>query len=442
MKHEAGRNNGWDPEEWIKRMTEEVEPWPDPVDGKALLDEMSAAVQRVVVLGQWAVEAICLWVLHSYAFELRDITTYLGIESPQHRCGKSTLLDLLGLLVNRPVRAANISPPAFYRAIEEKRPVLLIDETDTFLHTEELRGIFNAGYQRDGAFVIRVASEVSSSGTGPDNGGAGSNGNRSERASRLVTFSCWCPKAIARIGRLPQTLADRCIVIVMQRKLPSERCERLRDIDALALRRKCARFVVDHAEAIASAKPAVPQGLNDRAADIWEPLLALADLAGGDWPDRARQAALGLSVSAQESDPMGSLLMDILELFLRSGEDRHFSRTIAEWLKMSEERPWTALKRGQTVTPQWLAQQLHTYGVRPKTMRIGSDRAKGYEREDFTETFRRYIPQSEIEAFKKELKEQSAQTNQQTGAEPAQGEEVNGASGQRCLTQRRKDAKE
>jgi hypothetical protein len=200
--------------------------------------------------------------------------------------------------------------------------------------------------------------------------------------------------------------------------------------------------VVDHAEAIASAKPAVPQGLNDRAADIWEPLLALADLAGGDWPDRARQAALGLSVSAQESDPMGSLLMDILELFLRSGEDRHFSRTIAEWLKMSEERPWTALKRGQTVTPQWLAQQLHTYGVRPKTMRIGSDRAKGYEREDFTETFRRYIPQSEIEAFKKELKEQSAQTNQQTGAEPAQGEEVNGASGQRCLTQRRKDAKE
>jgi hypothetical protein len=123
---------------------------------------------------------------------------------------------------------------------------------------------------------------------------------------------------------------------------------------------------------------------------------------------------------------MGSRLMDILELFLRSGQDRHFSRTIVEWLKMSEERPWTALKQGKTVTPQWLAQQLHTYGLRPKTMRIGNDRAKGYEREDFTETFRRYIRQSEIEAFKKELREQSAQTKQETGAKPPGAEEVNG----------------
>ena len=123
---------------------------------------------------------------------------------------------------------------------------------------------------------------------------------------------------------------------------------------------------------------------------------------------------------------MGSLLMDILELFLRSGQDRQFSRTIAAWLNMSEERPWTALKRGKTVTPQWLAQQLHTYGIRPKTMRIGEERAKGYVREDFHEAFRRYIPQSEIEAFKKELREQSAQTKQETSAKPAQGEEADG----------------
>jgi len=240
-------------------------------------------VQRVVVLSKWAVEAICLWVLHTYAFELREITTYLGIESPQHRCGKSTLLDLLGLLVNRPVRAANISPPAFYRTIEEERPALLVDETDTFLYSQELMGTLNAGYQRAGAFVIRVTSEVSNCGTEVGNGATGANGkgNGGGNASRRVKFSCWCPKAIARIGRLPQTLADRCIVVVMQRKLPSERCERLRDIDAETLRRKCLRFVLDHAEAIRAAKPAIPEGMNDRAANIWEPLLAVADLAGG-----------------------------------------------------------------------------------------------------------------------------------------------------------------
>jgi len=158
--------------------------------------------------------------------------------------------------------------------------VLLVDETDTFLYTDELRGILNAGYQRHGAFVIRVTSEVSGSGTAGENGASGS-GNGGGSSSRLVKFSCWCPKAIARIGRLPQTLADRCIVVVMQRKLPSERCERLRDIDAETLRRKCLRFVLDHAEAIRAAKPAIPEGMNDRAANIWEPLLAVADLAGG-----------------------------------------------------------------------------------------------------------------------------------------------------------------
>jgi hypothetical protein len=147
--------------------------------------------------------------------------------------------------------------------------------------------------------------------------------------------------------------------------------------------------------------------------------------AGWDWPERARQAAVALSVRAQESDPMGSLLMDILELFLRTGKDRHFSRTVTEWLKMSEERPWMVLQRGKTVTPQWLAQQLQTYEIRPKTMRIGEERAKGYEMEDFKEAFRRYIPRSEYESFRKEIEEQWAQGKERTSERPANGEGVN-----------------
>jgi hypothetical protein len=90
---------------------------------------------------------------------------------------------------------------------------------------------------------------------------------------------------------------------------------------------------------------------------------------------------------------------------LRSGKERLFTRTMAEWLSMLEDRPWAALKRGKGVTGQWLAQQLQGYGIRPKTMRIGEDRAKGYEAQDFREVFRRYIPAGDLEVYKAELKE-------------------------------------
>src|SRR5215472_8339575 len=121
----------WSPGDWVVSLRER-EPWTEPVNGRALLDELVKAVERFVVLPKWAIEAVVLWVVHTYAFELREVTTYLGIESPQHRCGKSTLLDVLGLIVNRAVRMANITPPAFFRVIAETRPSFLIDEADTF----------------------------------------------------------------------------------------------------------------------------------------------------------------------------------------------------------------------------------------------------------------------------------------------------------------------
>src|SRR5205085_4096102 len=139
---------------------EEVEPWIEPVDGRVLLNELEETVRRFVVLPKWAAETVALWILHTYAFELRDVSTYLGIESPEKRCGKTTLLSILSRLVNRPVAAANISPSAFFRVIEEVRPTLLIDEADTFLRgNDELRGILNSGYSRKTAYVVRVVSE-------------------------------------------------------------------------------------------------------------------------------------------------------------------------------------------------------------------------------------------------------------------------------------------
>jgi len=151
---------------------------------------------------------------------------------------------------------------------------------DTFLTgNDQLRGILNAGYHRKTAFVLRATNSPRSS----------ENSQQSTNDYQLARFSCWCPKALAKIGPFPDTLADRCIIIRMQRKTSAEKCDRSRDLDAVPLKQQCLRFVADHAAEIATAKPQLPPELNDRAADIWEPLLVLADLAGAtgpNWLDR------------------------------------------------------------------------------------------------------------------------------------------------------------
>jgi hypothetical protein len=215
-------------------------------------------------------------------------------------------------------------------------------------------------------------------------------------------FSCWCPKLISQIGRLPETLADRCIVIRIQRKTPNESCERLRNLEATTLKGQCARFVLDHQAQIAGAQPQLPSGLSDRATDIWEPLLVLAELAGGHWPELARQAALNLSASAQASNPIGSLLLDMFVIFTLQQTDRLFTRTLVADLSARADRPWIEMLRGKVITDRWLAQQLRPYGIQPRTFRIGEAMAKGYFLEDCKETFRRYIPRAELEALKAE----------------------------------------
>jgi len=429
----------------------EVEPWPEAVSGAALLEELELLLGRFVVLPKWGAETLALWVLHTYAFPLRDVSTYLGLESPEKRCGKTTLLTVLSELVNRPVVAANISSPALFRLIEETRPTLLIDEADTLLQgNDELRGILNSGYTRKTAYVVRVANQLThyrlrGHATDPESrkqkaetrnadpaalradglerGGDGEQ-EVSQWATRLARYSCWCPKVMAAIGRLPDTLADRCIVVRMQRKRTDEECERLRNLEATPLRQRCARFVLDHEEGIAGARPAAPPNLNDRAADIWEPLLALADLAGGAWPEKARQAASGLTGSGQESNPIGALLLDIMVAFLEEGSERIHSRRLVERLNHAGDRPWVELSKGKELSELWLAQQLRPYGIRPKTLRIGKIVAKGYLRGEFGEVFRRYIPRSEVEALRATMEAAEGQadsTNDEAVPECPQG---------------------
>jgi hypothetical protein len=381
-----------------------VEPWPEPVDGAVLLSDLKETFRRFVVLPKWAAETLALWTVHTYVFQCRDVSTYLGVESPEKRCGKTTLLTLLSELVHRPVVAANISSPALFRVIEEVRPTLLIDEADTFLQgNDELRGILNSGYSRKTAYVVRVANRVTQYHPPASDGEAAPTGDgaglAARNTTRLVRFSCWCPKILAAIGRLPETLADRCIVLRMQRKTERETCERLKDLDALPLRQRCARFAHDQGLNIAAAMPAMPRDMHDRAGDIWEPLLALADLAGGPWPEWARQAATGLTVSAQGNSPMVTLLSGIALQFFSTGAPQLSSCKIVASLNNSANYPWETIRQGKKISEHWLAEQLRPYGIRPRTIRIGPTTAKGYYAEEFMEVFRRYVPKAEFEAY-------------------------------------------
>src|SRR5579859_169932 len=159
----------------------EVEPWPEPVDLGVLLDELVRTIGSFVILPKWGAETLALWVVHTFAFNLRDVTTYIGLESPQHRCGKSTLVTVLSELANRTVVASNVSSSALFRVIEEVRPTLLIDEVDTFLGgNEEMRGILNAGYTRKTAYVLRVVNDWGKQRI-EDNGLGQGRGEREER---------------------------------------------------------------------------------------------------------------------------------------------------------------------------------------------------------------------------------------------------------------------
>ncbi len=412
----------------LSRSNIPVGPWPSTVIGHELLDAIRTLLSRFVVLPKWAAETLALWVVHTYGSELRDVTTYLGIESPDKGCGKTTLITVLTDLANRAMVASNISPSAFFRVIEELRPTLLIDEADTFLQgNDQLRGILNAGYKKKTAIVWRVdnspnngkddfhfvpkLSSASETCNDPQNGkddvhvapknaGLGhlsSGFSNSPAGAGLRQFSSWCPKAISQIGRLPDTLADRCIIIRMHRKLPREACERLRSLDTPDLRRQCARFIQDHAREIANATPEIPPNLSDRAAEIWEPLLAIADLSGGHWPDTARKAASALSANTQENNPIVSLLLDILVAFVVSGEKRLLSRSFISHLTASSDRPWMDLPKAQIINDRWLANQLRPYDVKSRTLRFGEHVGRGYCLEDFEEAFRRYIPKTELE---------------------------------------------
>jgi len=279
---------------------------------------------------------------------------------------------------------SSLTPAVLFRVIDKHRPTLIADEVDSWLNDEksELRGVFNAAHWRTGAVIPRCV--------GDDHD--------------VQLFNAFGAKVIAMIGRPSATMLSRSITITLRRKTARERVEplreeRLRD-DLAPLRQRWRRWALDHLDALRNHEPTMPADMPiNRASDNWRPLLSIADLAGGDWPARARAAALVLSgVRVSEDEPVNvKLLADVQAVFRDRGAPEHLSsEDIIVTLKSLPESPWADWNNGRGITAAQLASRLRDFGTGPhglrtRETRTGDKTGKRWHREDFTDAWSRYV---------------------------------------------------
>jgi hypothetical protein len=345
-----------------------------------VLEDVEQFITRFVSFTSRAqADATTLWTAHTHGLDFAQTSPYLAVTSPEKRSGKTRLLEVLELLVKEPWRMATPSEAVLFRHIHDAHPTLLFDEIDAVFgpkagrDNDGKRAILNAGYRR-GTFVPRMVGEGTK--------------------QHVENFDVFCPKALAGIGKLPDTVADRSIAIRLHRRKRDEPVERLRyrvvRPQGEALRDELSAVMGQ--QDLADKLPDLPSELNDRAADGWEPLLAIADAAGGRWPEHARLAAVILSaVSDADEQGLGiKLLDDIRTVLAEIPEDRIPTAKLKDRLRREEEWPWLE----KNLTPTMLARLLKKYEIKPKTIKPGggADSAKGYKREDFEEVFERYLP--------------------------------------------------
>lgn len=351
-------------------------------DGATVLDAVEAMLSRFVAFPtEHARVAVTLWVIHTHALDAFETTPRLALLSPEPGSGKTRVLEILELLCLRPLLTVNVTPAYLFRKVADEAgpPTLLYDEIDTVFgpkarDNEDIRGMLNAGYRRGataGRCVIR---------------------GKTVEVEELPAFAA-C--ALAGLDDLPDTIMSRSIVVRMRRRAPDEQVEsyrrRVHAEDGHTLRDRVAEWAGSVWEQLDGAWPTLPPGIEDRNADVWEPLLAIAEAAGGDWPDRARRSAV-----AHVADARGNargfgvqLLADLRVVF--GQEDFLTTETILTALHALEESPWADL-RGKPLDARGLSKRLGKYEVRPQQQRLGDRNQRGYQRGHLLDAWVRYLP--------------------------------------------------
>lgn len=355
-------------------------------EGATLLADVEAFLSRFVAYPSEATRvAHVLWCAHAHRMQAWESTPRLAFLSPEPGSGKSRALEVTELLVPAPLMTTNVSPAALFRSIgaEAGPPTLLFDEIDTVFgprakDNEDLRGLLNAGHRR-GATTLRCV-----------NSGKGNE-------QTVEHFPAYCAVALAGLGDLPDTILTRSVVVRMRRRAPGEYIEafrpRLHRLDGEGLRDRLTEWTGEAADDLDDVWPQMPDGIEDRDADVWEPLLAIADAAGGKWPERARVAAVALVAQAQQKPAtLGiRLLADVREVFDRLDSSTIPTDTLLFELCGLEEAPWGDL-RGKPLDSRGLARMLRKYDVTPRVVRVGEVTPRGYRREDLHDAWSRYLP--------------------------------------------------
>lgn len=353
----------------------DVEPMPD--DGAQVLDDLLSTLKRYTAFpDEYSAAAVALWIATTHALPAFDCAPRLAVTSPEKRCGKTRLLDIIDGACHKPLATADATVAAVFRSLGgEHPPTLVIDEADALWGTkklaeqnEDLRKLLNAGHQR-GRPALRCV--------GP---------------SQIPTpFEVFAMAALAGIGSLPDTVTDRAVCVTMRRRSRDETVRQFRsrrDGPILqTLRDRLAGWAAEHIDELAQAEPDMP--VEDRAADTWEPLIAVADAAGDHWPTTAREACKALVDGANDADEEQSLavklLVDIRQVFVDKNVSFLPTGELIAALRLLEESPWDDFD----LNPRKLARRLRPFTVKPG--RAERNTVRGYTLESFFDAFSRYL---------------------------------------------------
>ena len=377
----------------------ETERWTEPVDGAALLTDLSFLIGRYVSMPAHVADAVALWSIATWLHEHLEVSTFLNVTSATKRCGKSLLFEVIAELTHRPLPlSGSISPAALFRIIEKYSPTLLLDEADTyFTEAPELRGVVNGSQRRRMAYALRCVGE--------------------DHEPRR--FTTWCPKAISGIGNLHDTVIDRCVTVCLKRRPLGLVLPNWSERDKVAieqLQRRIARWIDDVTATILKENRRVnfPDGLHDRARDAWRTLLAIGLVAGGEWagPEgRAWQACQHISADAEEeTGAREKLLADLWNVFREAGNPDALStqriledlaamegHPWSEWQQNTALHPWSEWQQGKRLSPRGLASLLKSFQVNPKNIKLTGQRVvKGYYRTHLQPVWYDYLPKGDV----------------------------------------------
>jgi hypothetical protein len=366
----------------VKKSFDTAEKYRPQADGADILADIHKFLSRFVAYPSEAAHvAHVLWIAHSHLMDAWASTPRIAFLSPEPGSGKTRALEVSELLVPRPVEAVNVTPAYLFRKVADPdgRPTILFDEIDTVFgpkakDNEEIRGLMNAGHRR-GAVAGRCVVRG--------------------KIIETEEIPAYCAVALAGIGDLPDTILTRSVVIRMRRRAPNEKIEayrrRVHAPEGHALQDRLAAWAETQEDRLTNAWPEMPEGINDRDADVWESLLAVADAAGGYWPDNARVAAVALvALSKADTPSIGILLLsDLRRVF--SDRGAMSTEAILQALHDLNESPWADL-RGKPLNDRGLATRLRRYDVKPKVIRIDDKTPRGYLRDDLVDVWARYLP--------------------------------------------------